>query len=125
MVTVVRCPDCSVLPGEEHALAVCDVAVCLATGHQRYGCPGNDGPPDFVVHDCGRDVWTGERTALAAARDLGLWAAYRKPESEGVSPWVPCSPDTPGALPSVNRVLTEAVWSRQDHRWVLPVEGDA
>lgn len=110
-----NCPDCAVAVGEQHD-SDCDVARCLATGMQRIQCDGRDERYPFAVHDCGFDAWTGEWPGSAECREFGWWVQDRCAEGFG---WVRCAPDAPGATEDLNRLAVDAVWSREQARWVL------
>ncbi len=109
------CPDCAAPVGTAHD-AGCDVARCLATGLQRLSCDGEDWEPPYADHDCGQDVWSGEWPGIAECREFGWWAQFRGAEGLG---FVPCAPDAPGAREDLNRLAADAVWSREQTRWVL------
>ena len=116
------CPDCQTPPGTLHQ-AFCDVATCLDTGLQRLlhvlpmddlqravaGIPadGRDG------HECGDDMWTGERRGVAECRDADLFV-----RRDGDT-WVPCPTDWPGATPDLTRLFSTATWSPAAHRWMV------
>ncbi|MBW4717355.1 hypothetical protein KZQ38_09260 [Saccharothrix sp. SC076] len=91
-----RCPDCGVAVGEAHEYdeydGGCDIARCLATGHQRLMCD--------LDHDCGQDIWT------------GWWPGHTDCERLG---WMLA----PG-FPDLNRLYTQAVWDSERHTWVAP-----
>jgi hypothetical protein len=97
------CPDCGAPAGAEHGDG-CDVARCLATGHQRLSCTAG--------HGCGRDVWTGRWPGEAECAEFGWWARLQPPLG-----WVSCEPGWPDAQPDLNRLHREAVWDPAAHRW--------
>lgn len=97
------CRTCTTPTGYAHA-TWCTVARCLATGLQRATC--------YADHDHGGDTWAGEFPGWADAREFG-W--YARPTPSG---WTPCAADAPGAVPDLNRLMTEATWSEQAGRWV-------
>jgi hypothetical protein len=108
------CPDCGVAPGEEHH-PHCDVARCLHHGGQRLGCVlDNIAPDEPDGHDCGKDVWTGEWPGDAECREFG-WYARRNPAGPG---YLPCDPHDDGAVPDLNRLVTEATWDPEQGRFV-------
>lgn len=121
------CNDCAAQPGEPHGDG-CDVARCMAYGTQRIQCgPGSRLVPHvglyggievtmvFDGHDCGKDVWSGEWPGVAECREWGWWACF---VPYGDPSWRPCSPAHPGAVPDLNRLVTEARWDRSAKRWV-------
>lgn len=100
------CPDCGVDPGRWHEEG-CDVARCMQYGSQQIRCE-----PD---HDCGSDRWTGEWPGEAECREFGWWVQDRCAEGLG---FAPCSPDAPGAMADLNRLMYDAQWSPELPRWV-------
>ena len=128
-----RCTGCGVTPGVAHR-PYCDVARCLWTGRQRYGCTGglaadccvslrDHGRDDLADrlghymdldderHDCGYDVWTGAWPGTEDAARLGFWCYG--------PPWRTCDVDHPDARPDLNRLVVEARWDRAAQRWEL------
>lgn len=107
--TINRCPDCAVHPGQPHADG-CDVARCADCGHQ------------FITCDCDGSEplpWSGEWPGVAEAREFG-WYAYLHP-ARG---WVRCAADHPGAQPDLNRLYIDATWSRTAGRFVWEPDDD-
>ncbi len=99
------CNDCGVQPGEPHAEG-CDVARCLAHGTQRIQCgPG---------HDCGQDIWSGRWPGVAECEEFGWWTVF---VPYGDPSWRPVPPGTPGAVPDLTRLVTEATWDPSAKRW--------
>ena len=98
------CPDCGVAPGEFH-LAGCDVERCPYCGGQAVMC-GCDSPPDDRLAWTGR--WPGELEAI----QLGYKCLH---SGRG---YIPCTPDTPGAMPDLNRFLSDYEWSRPERCYV-------
>lgn len=103
------CHDCDAAPGEAHE-DMCDVARCLHCGEQRLmhaltgeGCGWKR---------WGQDVWTGEWPGSAECREFGWFVRWGPP-------WIPTTADDPEAMPDLNRLVSEAKWSRSEHRWVL------
>ena len=105
--TLPYCPDCAVQPGEEH-LDGCDVARCLATGHQRLSCDREHERADL---DCGQDVWTGQWPGDDDAIRLGWYSKLAGGH------WVRCAADDPEGSPDMNRLHTEARWNRKTQHW--------
>jgi hypothetical protein len=91
-----RCPDCAVAVGEPHLSdpvnGACDIARCLVTGLQRWGCQHD--------HDCGRDIWTGFRPGQLDCERLGFMQG--------------------NGFPDLNRLYVEATWDRERLAWVKP-----
>jgi hypothetical protein len=110
-----HCRDCGAAIGERHQDG-CGVECCPYCGGQLLSClcgglsGDDDYPPDDRLPWDG--IWPGEREC----REFG-WFAKRNWGGVG---WVPCEPDEPGAIPDLNRLHTEATWSRKLKRWVLP-----
>jgi hypothetical protein len=125
-----RCTDCQAGPGEEHGDG-CDVARCLAYGTQRLQCgdgkrlvvyglhPWGSPIVDYVTdgHDCGRDVWTGRWPGEAECEEYGLWAVF---VPDGDPSWQPVPAGTPGAVPDLNRLLSQGRWDAGRRSWVWP-----
>lgn len=110
------CPDCGVKPAENHRPG-CDVERCVLCGHQAISCgcyDDDDAGYDEDVARCGgRLPWTGEWPGDAECREFG-WYAVLIP-GRG---WVSCDKDTPDAAEDLNRLATEARWSRTARRFV-------
>jgi hypothetical protein len=70
-----------------------------------------DGP---VMDD--RFPWTGVWPGISECREFG-WYAKRV---TGVTGWVSCGADEPGASEDLNRLSRDAVWDRYEKRFVLP-----
>ncbi len=99
------CPDCGVEPDLEHH-EYCDVERCPTCGGQYISC-GCDGAPHF------RLPWTGEWPGVAECREFGWYTLFSP--SDG---WVRCGADQPGARPDLNRLQIEAVWSKEQGRFI-------
>jgi hypothetical protein len=97
------CPDCGAAPGEFHE-AGCDIEQCPYCGGQLISCDCARVPP---LDD--RLAWPG----AAECRDFG-WFARLVPGTG----WVSCGPEEPGAREDLNRLHVEAVWDRQQQRFV-------
>lgn len=105
------CPDCGVNPGEMHHDG-CDVERCPDCGGQLISC-------DCDGHlSAPRHPWTGEWPGVMECREFG-WYAKLVP-GKG---WCSCSKDDPGANVDLNRLYRDAVWSKEQGRFVLPSEG--
>ena len=103
------CPDCGASPGDLH-LAGCDVERCPYCGGQAVQC-GCGAPPDDRLAWTGR--WPGEQEAV----QLGYTCLH---SSKG---FIPCTPDTPGAEPDLNRFLADYEWSRSGRCYVKRKSG--
>lgn len=98
------CPDCAVDPGSPHEDG-CDVAPCTECGFQRISCDHDD-------QDVGwGSIWTGTWPGNEDARRLDLWTLF----TPGTG-FAPCSADTPGAVPDLNRLIL-GQWNAVDQRW--------
>lgn len=106
MATEEYCPDCGVAPGELHQQG-CDIERCPECGGQ------------MLMDDCELTVprlpWTGEWPGKAECREFG-WYSKMEP-GQG---WVPCDKDEPGAHENLNRLAIDAVWSKEQGRYILP-----
>jgi hypothetical protein len=58
--------------------------------------------------------WTGERHGVRECREFGWWVK-RNPAGPG---YVPCPPDDSDAVPDLDRLRTEAVWSKKRQRYL-------
>jgi len=97
------CPDCGVKIGVAHR-DNCDVARCLECGSQRLSC------------DCaepGAQRWTGEWPGIAECREFGWYILFSP--SDG---WTRCGADQIGATEDLNRLYIEAVWNKEQGRFV-------
>jgi hypothetical protein len=108
------CPDCGTGLGEFHAEG-CDVEPCPYCGGQLLSCCCEGIGSDSVPAD-DRMPWDGFWPGSRACVQFG-WFARMVREGDRKS-WVPCGPDEPGAIPDLNRLHTEARWSRRKKRWV-------
>jgi hypothetical protein len=99
-----NCPDCQAPTGALHG-EDCDVARCAHTGIQRLQC-GHE--------DC-NTVWTGQWPGEAECAEYDWWAVMQP----GVG-WTPCTADTPGAEPDLNRLANpaHARWDRALRRYI-------
>lgn len=102
-----NCPDCGVAPGEQHRDG-CDVERCPECGGQYISCGCEDEPEH-------RLPWTGEWPGVAECREFG-WYSKMVPGSG----WVPCEKSEPGAHENLNRLHIDAVWSKEQGRFILP-----
>ena len=93
--------------GEYHDLG-CDWEDCPYCGFQLIGCKHYGRVP---LDD--RIPFTGVREAEKTAVALG-WYAILVP-GRG---WTPCSPDTAGCIPDLNRTLVSCRWDRKQKRFV-------
>lgn len=98
------CPDCGVAPGEFH-MPGCDIEPCPYCGGQAMFC-GCDAPLDD------RLAWTGHWPGELEALNHGYTCLS---SSRG---YIPCSPDTPGAEPDLNRFHADYEWSRSGRCYV-------
>jgi hypothetical protein len=103
------CPDCGAPPGDMH-LAGCDVERCPYCGGQAVQCDCGAPPDD-------RLAWTGHWPGEQEAARLGYACLH---SGEGC---IPCTPDTPGAEPDLNRFLTDHEWSRPGRCYVKRKSG--
>ena len=99
-----NCPDCQVPPSHLHA-DDCDIARCAHTGQQRLNCE----------HDDCNTRWTGQWPGEAECAEYGWWV-IESPEGG----WIPCTADTEGAEPDLNRLTDPAHthWDATTHRYV-------
>ena len=102
-----NCPDCGVAPGEQH-LDGCDVECCPECGGQYISCGCEDEPEQ-------RLPWTGEWPGVVECREFG-WYSKMIP-GRG---WVPCEKHEPGSHENLNRLHVDAVWSKEQGRFILP-----
>jgi hypothetical protein len=107
-----NCPDCGVKVGATHADG-CDVARCLVTGGQRLSCGALRELVPHPGRGHGKDVWTGRWPGAAECEEFDWWAQFC-----GTKGWAPCTPDSPGAQPDLNRLVTDAKWDESARRWV-------
>src|SRR5262249_17033068 len=111
-----ECHDCGVKPGQYHQLG-CDVELCPRCGGQLLMCligccfEFDKNEPDPPPQD-DREIWTGEWPGSQECREFGWFS--REVLDNG---WQRCEADTPGALPDLNRLQTEADWDRRDKRF--------
>lgn len=105
------CPRCGAAPGTLHDDG-CRMEVCPDCGKLLYvACICDHKGTGFRI------PWRGEWPGKRECREFGWWAR-RVP---GVLGWVPCGPNDPGAAEDLNRLLEEAVWDRDQQRWI-PLE---
>lgn len=71
------------------------------------------GDQGLTIHDCGKDVWTGEWPGDAEAREFGWYSKFIPGEG-----WVQTTVDDPDASPDLNRLIAEAKWDPDQRRWV-------
>jgi hypothetical protein len=109
---VLKCCDCGVQPGKLHKPG-CDVERCPYCGGQLISC-SCEAQDRFGVPYDDRMPWTGEWPGAAECREFG-WYAVPGPDNRG---WVSCNPDEPGSTPDLNRLAAEAIWDREQKRWV-------
>lgn len=102
------CPRCGAAPGTLHGDG-CRLEICPACGKLM-----------LVACICGhiatgdRIPWRGELPGKRECREFGWWART----VPGVPGWVPCGPNDPGAAEDINRLPEEAVWDRNQQRWL-------
>lgn len=107
------CPDCAVLPGENHVPG-CDVERCPACRGQALSCGcGWDGhtPPPLP--------WTGTWPGEREAADLGWFCVMT---DEG---WCQVPPGYPGARPDLNRYSVYVQTGRDPGAHVHTREGSS
>jgi len=103
-----NCRDCQAQPGQLHEEG-CFVEDCPYCGGQLASCDHCfEYPPDDD-----RMPWTGEWPGVTEAREFG-WYAKLVP-GRG---WMPCEPNETGAQENLNRLRDEAVWDREQKRWI-------
>jgi hypothetical protein len=117
-----ECPDCGAGVGQLHKPG-CEYEQCPYCGGPLHLCIQAGGPdrpyvPAFPPPQDDRLPWTGFFPGEAEALEFG-W--YCRPARDGQS-WVACDKGDPDAQPDVPRVYGEAVWDRQEKRYVLPRE---
>lgn len=104
------CPDCGALPGANHNPG-CDVEQCGNCGGQRLGC------------SCGIDLavqrlpWTGEWPGTMECREFGWYS--KRAAGRG---WQRCDETDPQAGEDLNRLAVDAVWDKEQGRFILPPE---
>lgn len=92
-----RCPDCGVPPGTSH-LEGCDVERCSACKGQRLQC-------DCKGHDPNISKWDGIWPGTEECYERGWFARTNEgPTDPAYGYWAPCTKDTPGAIPDMNRL---------------------
>ena len=101
-----NCPDCGVKPSEEHH-DQCDVAQCPNCGGQFISCECAFTAPPLP--------WTGEWPGLMECREFGWYTKMAPGEGR-----IPCSKDDPNACEDINKLYRDAVWSKEQGRFVLP-----
>lgn len=100
------CPDCGVPPGFPH-INGCDVERCADCGFQRIGCDHED---DLNTP---RILWTGLWPGISECHEFG-WYAKLMP-GRG---WVRCHKDDDDASPDLNRLYIEAIWDKEQARFI-------
>lgn len=140
-----NCHNCGVRPSQFHEPG-CDVERCSRCGFQAISCyciyAVNHMEPDTLERDhpdvyrhgptsqmleqwdlqwgADRVPWSGEWPGNAEAQEYGFWCRWGD-GTDGFpvgGPWVPCGPNDPGAVPDLNRLYTECVWSVEQKRMV-------
>ena len=99
------CSDCGVSPGEIH-MDMCCVERCPDCGGQYISCG--------CTSAFNRMPWSGEWPGSVECKEFG-W--YAKLTGSG---WIACDQDDPEAHPDLNRLHAEAVWSKEQQRFVSP-----
>jgi hypothetical protein len=115
--TYTTCPDCEAKCGEYHRFG-CEVERCPRCGRQFLLClggcseslPGEPWPPPLDD----RMVWTGQWPGEEDCRELG-WFVKQDPAGRFT---IPCGPSERGAIPDLNRLVTEADWDRLEKKFV-------
>ena len=102
---VSACHDCGAKPGELHEKG-CDVERCLECGGQRISC-------DCTVEHYPRIPWTGEWPGVAECRAFGWYSKMVRGRG-----WVRCDKDDPEATEDLNRLCVEAVWDKEEKRYL-------
>ncbi len=112
------CPDtdCRAHIGQRHSRE-CTTATCLHNGQQRALHLDEQ-----HEHDCGRQVWTGLPAGTVEAAAHGLWVRPAGADDAPATGWIPCEPQTPGAVPDLDRVMRSGQWNRARQRFDLPAE---
>jgi hypothetical protein len=115
--TTAVCPRCGVAAGELHTLG-CAMEQCLHCGGQLLRC-FIMGPYEAIEAlpwpppDEDRIPWSGEWPGVAECHEF-QWYARRNPDGAG---WLPCNADEPVARPDLNRLHSDATWSREAKRF--------
>jgi hypothetical protein len=106
------CPDCGAKPGEQHN-DWCDVERCPDCGGQLISC---DCEGEFTMP---RMPWTGMWPGVMECREFG-WYSKMVP-GKG---WQACSKDDRQAGEDLNRLGRDAVWSKEQGRFILPANAE-
>jgi hypothetical protein len=119
------CPDCGAPVAHPHTEG-CAVARCLYTGGRRLSCGSRHRADLELDHACGGDAWTGRWPGEAEAAEFGWWACWDGPGPEQGwdyqgQGWIQVPAGTPGAVPDLDRLSTDAQWDRDALRWVRRV----
>ncbi|MCP2335161.1 hypothetical protein [Actinomadura rupiterrae] len=116
------CPDCGAEIGRPHGEG-CAIACCLYDGGRRLNCECRQRTDLDLDHACGQDDWTGQWPGEAEAEEFGWWVFWDGPGPEQGwdhcgQGWVRVTAGTPGAIPDLDRLRTDAEWDRKALRWV-------
>lgn len=95
--TVCPVDGCEVAVGDRHK-SFCTMARCKEHGYQLFSC-ALDAPHT-------PSIFKGEFPGTSEATARGWFSRFD--ENEG---WVECQQDHPDAMPDLNRVMSELVWS--------------
>lgn len=106
------CPDCGVLPGNQHGIG-CSIEPCPLCGGQYISCECD--PDDLGYNEFPPVLWNGEIPRIKECREYGLYA--RLISGRG---WVKCGPDEDGASLDINRLVTQGTWNRKTQKFELP-----
>lgn len=105
MTATKRCPDCCVYPGALHK-EFCDVEPCRECGGQLLTC-------GCTINEAERLPWTGEWPGIEECREFGWYLKVVLGKGS-----VECAKDANGAREDLNRLGRDAVWSKEQGRFI-------